>query len=257
MAKQELCVVTAREEYGSGLFALTLHAPCLAALAQPGQFVHITCGEGSFLRRPISICDVRGEELKIVFQVKGEGTAWLSRRTPKHQLDVLGPLGHGFDLAALGERPVMIGGGIGVPPMLYAMKAAKAAGAQPAAILGFRTKAAVILEPNFAAAGITHICTDDGSYGAQGFVSDELRMHPDAFTGICACGPKPMLKALAALAEQAGIPCQVSMEERMGCGIGACLVCACELKLRDGQEGVRYGHVCKDGPVFDAKEVVW
>ena len=105
---------------------------------------------------------------------------------------------------------------------------------------------------------MTHICTDDGSYGAHGFVSDLLRLHSDTndFTGVCACGPKPMLKALAQIAEELGIPCQVSMEERMGCGIGACLVCACELKLKDG-EGVRYGHVCKDGPVFDAKEVIW
>ena len=257
MAKQEICMVTAHEECGSGLFSLTLHAPGIAALAQPGQFVHISCGEGNLLRRPISICDVQGESLKIVFQVKGEGTAWLSRRTAKHKLDVLGPLGHGFDVAALGARPVMIGGGIGVPPMLYTMKKAKDAGAQPTAILGFRNKGAVILEHDFEAVGTTHICTDDGSYGVHGFVSDVLKMHLDSFTGVCACGPKPMLKALAALAEEAGIPCQVSMEERMGCGIGACLVCACELKLKDGQEGVRYGHVCKDGPVFDAKEVVW
>lgn len=257
MAKQEICTVTAREEYGGGLFALTLHAPVIAALAQPGQFVHISCGEGNLLRRPISICDVQDGSLRIVFQVKGEGTAWLSRRTAKHKLDILGPLGHGFDVAALGARPVMIGGGIGVPPMLYAMKAAKAAGAQPAAILGFRNQGAVILEKEFGAAGVTHICTDDGSYGVQGFVSDLLRLHVDGFTGVCACGPRPMLQALAAIAEQAGLPCQVSMEERMGCGIGACLVCACELKLKDGQEGVRYGHVCKDGPVFDAKEVVW
>ena len=248
MAKQELCVVTAHEACGSGLFALTLCAPEIAALAQPGQFIHIACGEGNLLRRPISICDVQGDSLKIVFQVKGEGTAWLSRRAAKDTLDVLARLGHGFDLAALGARPVMIGGGIGVPPMLYTMKAAKAAGAQPTAVLGFRNQDAVILEKDFAAVGTTHICTDDGSYGAHGFVSDLLRLHSDTndFTGVCACGPKPMLKALAQIAEELGIPCQVSMEERMGCGIGACLVCACELKLKDG-EGVRYGHVCKDG----------
>lgn len=257
MAKQELCVVTAREEYGSGLFALTLHAPGLAALAQPGQFVHITCGEGSFLRRPISICDVQGEELKIVFQVKGEGTAWLSRRTPKHQLDVLGPLGHGFDLAALGERPVMIGGGIGVPPMLYVMKAAKAAARSRPRFSASAPKPRsfwnlILRRP---ASPISAPTTAPTACRALSRTNYACIWMPSP--GICACGPKPMLKALAALAEEAGIPCQVSMEERMGCGIGACLVCACELKLRDGQEGVRYGHVCKDGPVFDAKEVVW
>ncbi len=250
-------MVTNRQEYGNGLFALTLHAPNIAAEAKCGQFVHITCGEGNLLRRPISICDVEGETLKIVFQVKGEGTKWLSRRSAKHTVDVLGPLGHGFDLNALGERPVMIGGGIGVPPMLYTMKNAKANSASPTAILGFRNKDAVILTEDFEKVGDTHICTDDGSFGTHGFVTNVLEQHISKFTGICACGPKLMLKAIAQLAEKAGLPCQVSMEERMGCGIGACLVCACELKLRDGEQGVRYGHVCKDGPVFDAKEVVW
>lgn len=255
MAQQEIGLILRREEYGSGLFALTLRAPDIASLAQPGQFIHIACGEGNLLRRPVSICDVQGEELKIVFQVKGEGTRWLSRRPEGHSLDVLGPLGHGFDLTALGARPVMIGGGIGVPPMLYAMKKAAAAGAEPTAILGFRTRDAVILEQDFEQTGLTHICTDDGSYGVPGLVSDELSMHLDSFTGVCACGPKPMLRAIAALAAEAGLPCQVSMEERMGCGIGACLVCACALKDADGE--THYGHVCKDGPVFDAKEVAW
>ena len=255
--KQEICTVTDRQDYGSGLFALTLHAPQIAAEAKCGQFVHITCGEGNLLRRPISICDIEGEMLKIVFQVKGEGTEWLSRRSPKHKLDVLGSLGHGFNTDALGERPVMIGGGIGVPPMLYTMKNAKANGATPTAILGFRNKDAVILTEDFEKVGTTYICTDDGSFGTHGFVTAELEKHISEYTGVCACGPKPMLKAIAQIAEKANIPCQVSMEERMGCGIGACLVCACGLKLRDGEQGVRYGHVCKDGPVFDAKEVVW
>ena len=256
MAKQETCRVAAHEKYGEGLYALTLCAPAIAALAQPGQFVHIACGEGHLLRRPISICDISGDMLRVVFQVKGEGTAWLSRRTPGHRLDVLGPLGHGFALSKLGARPVMVGGGIGVPPMLYAMKAAKAAGAQPAAILGFRTKDAVILEDAFREIGTVHICTDDGSYGDHALAPQILAREAGNFTGICACGPKPMLRAIAETAAAAGLPCQVSMEERMGCGIGACLVCACELKLQDGQ-GTRYGHVCKDGPVFDAQEVVW
>lgn len=257
MAMQEICSVVQREQVGEGLFSLVLRAPGLCAQAQPGQFIHITCGEGSLLRRPISICDVRDDTMQIVFQVKGEGTAWLAARRAGDALDVLGPLGHGFDLSALGAHPVFIGGGIGVPPMLLAMKAARAAGAQPEAILGFRSRSAVILEDAFRALGETHVCTDDGSYGLPGFVTDVLGMHASEFTAVCACGPKPMLKAIAVIAEAQGIPCQVSMEERMGCGIGACLVCACALKLRDGETGVRYGHVCKDGPVFDSREVVW
>ncbi len=257
MVKQEKCMVVYREERGNGLYALTLLAPQIAPLAQPGQFLHIACGEGNLLRRPISICDVQGQHIKIFFQHKGSGTAWLAQRNPRDVLDVLGPLGHGYDLDKLGARPVMIGGGIGVPPMLYTMRAAKANGAQPSAILGFRSRNVVILQNQFEELGQTHICTDDGTYGDKGFVSDLLREHIGEYTSVCACGPRPMLRALVEIAEEAGVPCQVSLEERMGCGIGACLVCACELKLRDGEQGVRYGHVCKDGPVFDAQEVVW
>ena len=257
MATQELCRVVSNVEVGSGLFALTMEAPVLCAQAQPGQFVHITCGEGNLLRRPISICNVAQENMTIVFQVKGDGTAWLSKRRTGDTLDVLGTLGHGFRMEELGDHPVFIGGGIGVPPMLMTMRKAKENGAEPEAILGFRNKNAVILEDDFRASGETHVCTDDGSYGLPGFVTDVLKLHMQTATSVCACGPKPMLKAIAQIAEEQGIPCQVSMEERMGCGIGACLVCACELKLREGEQGVRYGHVCKDGPVFDSKEVVW
>lgn len=257
MATQEICRVVSNAEIGTGLFALTMEAPVLCMQAQPGQFVHITCGEGNLLRRPISICNVKQDYMTVVFQVKGDGTLWLSKRREGDTLDVLGTLGHGFQMDQLGSHPVFIGGGIGVPPMLMTMRAAKENGAEPEAILGFRNRNMVILEDAFRALGETHICTDDGSYGLPGFVTDILKMHAHDFTSVCACGPKPMLKAIAQIAEEQGIPCQVSMEERMGCGIGACLVCACELKLRDGEEGVRYGHVCKDGPVFDSKEVVW
>lgn len=255
MPIQELCTVQTWERLGDDLFALVLEAPKISELAQAGQFVHIACGDAHLLRRPISICDTPEGGLKIVFAVKGEGTKWLSERREGDTLDVLGPAGHGFDLSALGERPVMIGGGIGVPPMLKTMKAAKARGAQPTAILGFRSKDAVILEEDFRAQGDVYVATDDGSYGIPGFVSSVLEAHIGEFTSVCCCGPKGMLRALAALAEEAGIPCQVSMEERMGCGIGACLVCACALQAKNGE--TRYGHVCKDGPVFDSKEVVW
>lgn len=249
------CEVTAAERLAEGLYRMELRAPELAVRARPGQFVHITCGEAHFLRRPISICDVTGASLRLVFQVKGGGTEWLSERQPGDRLDVLGTLGNGFRLPALGERPAFLGGGIGVPPLLLAMKTAAAQGASPAAILGFRSQEAVILEEEFRAAGPTEVATDDGSYGTHGFVTDVLKRHLADYTGVCACGPKGMLRAVAALAGAAGLPCQVSMEERMGCGIGACLVCACALKGENGE--TRYGHVCKDGPVFDANDVVW
>ena len=255
MSIQEICRAASNTRLGEGLYQLVLDAPQIAAAAQCGQFVHIACGEGNLLRRPISICEAGEGRLRIVFQVKGEGTKWLADRKEGDTLDVLGPLGHGFDTAALGARPVLLGGGIGVPPMLQTVKCAKAAGAAPRAILGFRNKGAVILEEDFRAVCETFVTTDDGSYARHGFVTDVLQELVADATGVAACGPKPMLKAIAAIAKQAGLPCQVSMEERMGCGIGACLVCACALKAENGE--TRYGHVCKDGPVFNAEEVEW
>lgn len=253
--KEELCVVINREQCGKDLFEITLNAPNIATDAKAGQFVHILCGEHNMLRRPISICDVFNDCIKIIFQVKGEGTKWLSSRGKNHNVNILGPLGNGFDISTLGNNPVMIGGGIGVPPMLYTMKKAKESGSMPTAILGFRNKDFVILEADFKDIGQTYVCTDDGSYGISGFVTNILESKIDSFTSICACGPRSMLKAIWQIAKKFEIPCQVSMEERMGCGIGACLVCACELK--DIDNSVKYGHVCKDGPVFNAKEVVW
>ena len=255
MSIQEICRAASNTRLGEGLYQLVLDAPQIAAAAQCGQFVHIACGEGNLLRRPISICEAGEGRLRIVFQVKGEGTRWLADRKEGDTLDVLGPLGHGFDTAALGARPVLIGGGIGVPPMLQTVKCAKAAGAAPRAVLGFRNQGAVILEEDFRAVCETFVTTDDGSYARHGFVTDVLKELVADATGVAACGPKPMLKAIAAIAKQAGLPCQVSMEERMGCGIGACLVCACALKAENGE--TRYGHVCKDGPVFNAEEVEW
>ena len=255
MSIQEICRAASNTRLGEGLYQLVLDAPQIAAAAQCGQFVHIACGEGNLLRRPISICEAGEGRLRIVFQVKGEGTKWLAARKAGDTLDVLGPLGHGFDTAALGARPVFLGGGIGVPPMLQAAKCAKAAGAAPRAVLGFRNRGAVILEEDFRAVCETFVTTDDGSYARHGFVTDVLQELVADATGVAACGPKPMLKAIAAIAKQAGLPCQVSMEERMGCGIGACLVCACALKAENGE--TRYGHVCKDGPVFNAEEVEW
>ena len=181
--------------------------------------------------------------------------AALSERKTGDELDVLGPLGHGFDVGALGSAPVFIGGGIGVPPMLGCVREAVKQGAKPAAILGFRNQGAVILEGDFRDECETFVTTDDGSYARHGFVTDVLKEQIASASGVAACGPKPMLKAIAAIAKEAGVPCQVSMEERMGCGIGACLVCACALKAKDGE--TRYGHVCKDGPVFNAEEVEW
>ena len=189
MSIQEICRAASNTRLGEGLYQLVLDAPQIAAAAQCGQFVHIACGEGNLLRRPISICEAGEGRLRIVFQVKGSGTEWLADRKEGDTLDVLGPLGHGFDTAALGARPVLIGGGIGVPPMLQAAKCAKAAGAAPRAVLGFRNRGAVILEEDFRAVCETFVTTDDGSYARHGFVTDVLKELVADATGVAACGP--------------------------------------------------------------------
>ena len=212
----------------------------------------MSCGEGHLLRRPISICEASGMQLRLVFEVRGEGTEWLSRRTKGERVSVLGPLGHGFDVA--GKRVLFIGGGIGVPPLLWA---AKRAGSADAA-LGFAAENRAILMVDFAkVCGEAALATDDGSLGRKGTALDAARelLEKNEYDLICACGPEVLLKYAAQAAEEAGIPCQVSMEERMGCGVGACLVCA--VKLRDAHGEIYMGHVCKNGPVFSAEEVVF
>ena len=230
--------------------SMWLEAGEMAHQAQAGQFVHIKCGEGLLLRRPISICDVEQDLLRVVFEVRGDGTRWLAHRTVGEELNVLGPLGHGFDLSA-GGKVLVVGGGIGVPPMLYAARRA----GQAVACLGFRSAERAMLIQDFeAACQKVHLTSDDGTLGAHGFVDATLReiLEKDKnFTAILACGPRLMLKSVAKVAAEFGVPCQVSMEERMGCGVGACLVCAC--KTADGH----YKHACKDGPVFRAEEVDW
>lgn len=245
------CKIIRAEEIADGIFDFTLFYPEFAQAAKPGQFAHVYL-PGRTLRRPISICEIDRERgtLRIVFQIRGEGTAQLSEFLPGTFLDVLAPLGHGFTLEDSGKKALFVGGGIGVPPLLAA---AQFYGKNATVALGFRNKKTVILEDDFKAAGCTlKIATDDGSYGYHGLVTDLIREEkPDI---IYACGPAPMLRAVCAFAEEKGIPCEISLEERMACGIGACLGCACRLKDEEGKEYM--GHVCKDGPVFDYKKVV-
>ncbi len=220
----------------------------------PGQFVHIKCGD-LFLRRPISVCSCMEDEpddtLAIVFEVRGEGTAWLARRPEGHSLDVLGLLGNGFHVSSTG-RYLLAGGGIGTPPL---RGCAQYTMGRSTAILGFRSKEKAILTDCFQdeCAKVLY-ATDDGSLGRHGFVDALVREELERdrnYDAVLACGPKPMLKSVAKAAAEAGIPCQVSMEERMACGVGACLGCA--VKIADGT----MEHVCSDGPVFDAREVDW
>ena len=255
MSIQRMCRIEESRTLGEGLHSLTLSCGDMAREMRPGQFVHVACGADQLLRRPISLCTVSGDTFRLVFQIKGAGTRYLAERKAGEQVDVLGPLGRGFDLDRLGPRPVFVGGGIGVPPLLWGMQRVRQRGGEPRAVLGFRSRGAVILTEEFEREGACTITTDDGSFGRPGFVTDALAECLAGASAVAACGPRVMLRAVAHLAKAAGVPCQVSLEERMGCGIGACLVCACALKGEAGQ--TRYGHVCKDGPVFDAEEVVW
>lgn len=237
------------EEIADGIFDFTLECPVLAKNSQPGQFAHVAV-PGKTLRRPISICDADDNNIRLVFQIKGEGTEILSKSKLGDEIDILAPLGHGFDIPK-DKKIAFVGGGIGVPPLLYSAKAAGSA----VAVLGFRNKNAVILKEDFEqVCDKVIITTDDGSFGIHGFVTDALMKIIGDIDIVCACGPTPMLKAVADAAKESGKDCQVSLEERMGCGIGACLVCACKTK-ENGEE--TYSHVCKKGPVFNAEEVVW
>jgi len=204
------------------------------------------------LRRPFGICSVTCETLMFVFEVKGQGTHWLSRREPGDVLDILGPLGNGFYFPD--GNIIVVGGGLGSPPVLFAAQSAKRG---VTAILGFRDKSRVILVNDFEdVCDKVYLTTDDGSYGICGQVTLPLgeQLKYGEFDAVLACGQLAMQQAVAKLCERYKIPCQVLLEERMGCGVGACLVCACATH-KDGRDYM--SRVCKDGPVFDAEVVVW
>ena len=252
MKQTEKCRLIKKAEIVDGIFDFTVESKTIAAETQCGQFLHIKCGDKSFLRRPISICDAENGQVRFIFEVKGEGTTELSQKNEGDYIDILGPLGHGFEIKEKYRNPLIIGGGIGVFP-LY--KLAKELGGKANVFLGFRDKSRVVMEQEFN--DVSKLCivgTDDGSYGYQGYVANamEFFIQNNPCDVIFSCGPMPMLKAIKAIAEKNGIECQLSLEQRMGCGIGACLVCACET-IFEGTN--KYMRVCKNGPVFDSKVV--
>lgn len=242
-------VLVEKQEIAKNIFDFKLENHELAPMAKPGQFVHIAI-PGKILRRPISVCDACGDVIRIVFRIKGEGTEVLSQADVGEKLNLIAPLGNGFVLDK-DRTYAFVGGGIGVPPLLFAARQVK----RSFAVLGFANSDSIILRNDFESACCqTVITTDDGSFGFHGLVTDALKSVISKVDEVCACGPTPMLRAVAMLCMENHIPCQVSLEERMGCGIGACLVCACKTQ-HNGEEN--YSHVCKDGPVFNAEEVVW
>lgn len=248
-------IITEKSAIARDTYSFTIACPEVAAVAAPGQFVHIRAN-GYTLRRPISICGIDKNKgtLRIVFEIRGEGTAEIAKLNAGDLIDMLAPLGHGFTVDESFGKVVLIGGGIGTPPML---PLAKIYGEKAVAISGFRSSAAAILQDDFKAAGAeTVLCTDDGSAGIHGFVTQPFTelAEQGGIDTVYACGPMPMLKGIAAICKDKGIYCEISLEERMACGIGACLGCACRTVRNDEEY---FAHVCKDGPVFKAEEVLW
>jgi dihydroorotate dehydrogenase electron transfer subunit len=249
-----LCRILSKKQIAGGIYDIWVDYPAAAAV-KPGQFVNVKC-DGFTLRRPLSVCEADRENgrLRLVFEIRGEGTAELAQAEEGGSLDILAPLGNGFNLGRTDRRAVFVGGGIGVPPLL---DAAKPFGGNADAILGFRSAGAVILKEDFNKfCGSVTLVTEDGSAGEKGLVTAPLTRRLDAAPCgvIFACGPRPMLRAVAGEAAKRDIPCFVSMEARMACGVGACLSCACRVNM-SGKE--QYLHVCKNGPVFDARRIVW
>ena len=260
MAKQLKDQVKSIDMLAEDIYRMTVESEYISAHAAAGQFVNIKCCEGyqTLLRRPVSICSVnRGNKTyDLLFQKKGSGTGLLANKKAGDELDVLGPLGNGFDLNERYERIAVIGGGIGIFPLLFLLNESKARVKK--AYLGFRSKNLVVLEKEFSdSADILKITTDDGSYGTGGFITNLLEkdMDDEPFDMIYSCGPTPMLKNVVNIANSRNVESQISLEQRMGCGFGACLVCAC--KTRDVNHGEQYSHVCKDGPVFNGRDIIF
>ena len=241
--KQSIFEVLSNEALTDNVFQMIL-AGDTSHITNCGQFVNIQL-DGMFLRRPISVCDYDKNTLTIIYKVVGKGTEAMSAMKAGTRLDLLTGLGNGYDLTLAGDRPVLLGGGVGVPPMYNLAKKLRQAGKSVSVILGFNTAAEIFYEEAFRALGCqVTVTTVDGSYGVKGFVTDAL---PENYTYFYTCGPEPMLKAVYRATNTSG---QMSFEERMGCGFGACMGCSC--KTLTGNK-----RICKDGPVMKKEEILW
>ena len=225
------------------VYRMILTGDC-SQITAPGQFVNIRL-DGLYLRRPISVCDLGGDDLTIIYKVVGKGTEQMSRMKGGGSLQVLTGLGNGYDLSCAGDAPLLIGGGVGVPPMYLLARKLREQGKNVSVVLGFNTKNEIFYEEEFRALGCgVTVTTVDGSYGTKGFVTDGL---PENYSYFYCCGPEPMLKAVYKKARTSG---QFSFEERMGCGFGACMGCSCRTITG-------YKRICKDGPVMRKEEILW
>ena len=256
MIQKELCKVLSQKEIASDIYELTINGELVSQIKTPGQFVHLKVSNGldPLLRRPISISSYNFEQnsLTMIYRKDGKGTSMLAELRPGMFVDILGPLGNGFpvDEVSIGDTALLVGGGIGVPPLYELSNQLVAKGVKVIHVLGFQTASAVFYEEEFLKNGETYVATADGSYGRKGFVTDVMKELQ--FDCIYTCGPTPMLRAIEQNYQDKKV--FLSLEERMGCGIGACFACVC--KKKDDPTGVSYKKVCSDGPVFRAGEVL-
>ena len=249
--KKSTAVVVSAVEISKDIFSMWLNNSDITSKAKAGQFVNVYCKDGSkLLPRPISICEIDKEagNLRLVYRIAGEGTREFSNLKEGDTIEIMGPLGNGFTLE--GTNAILIGGGIGIPPML---QLAKDLNCNKKIVLGYRDT--LFLNEEFEGLGEVYISTEDGSCGTKGNVIDAIKENNLDADIIFACGPTPMLRGIKEYAEANGITAQISLEERMACGIGACLACVCKSKEKDHHTNVNNKRVCKDGPVFYSKEV--
>ena len=241
--KQSIFTILTNEPLTSTVYKMTL-AGDTSPITAPGQFVNIKL-EGQYLRRPISVCDSTEGELTLIYKVVGRGTEQMSNMKAGQTLDLLTGLGNGYDTTITGDHPLLLGGGVGVPPLYMLAKQLKSEGKTVSVVLGFNTKDEIFYENEFKALGCSvTVTTADGSYGVKGFVTNAMDV---AYTHVCTCGPEPMLKAVYKASVTDG---QFSFEERMGCGFGACMGCSC--KTITG-----YKRICKEGPIMRKGDILW
>ena len=242
--KQSIFKITSNEKIARDIFKMTL-AGDTSAITAPGQFVNIKL-DGFFLRRPISVCDCVGDNLTLIYKTVGRGTEQMSRMAAGDELDLLTGLGNGYNTKISGGSPLLVGGGVGVPPMYMLCKKLISEGKNVTVVLGFNSKDDVFYENEFRALGAdVHIATADGTYGTKGFVTDVIK--DMQYTFFYTCGPEPMFRAMHKIMKTPG---QYSFEERMGCGFGACMGCSC--KTLTGNK-----RICKEGPVMESEEIIW
>lgn len=257
MSVSEMCLIVRNTEIASGIYELVVRGKLVQSMHEPGQFVHVKVSNEltPLLRRPLSIAKIDSEksEFTLIYRILGKGTAILATRKPGELLDVLGPLGHGFPVseAKTGQTALLVGGGIGVPPLYELSSRLVKAGVNVIHVLGFQTANLVFYEQQFQQLGQTFIATDDGSHGEKGYVTDVIHRHELKYDIAYSCGPIPMLKALKNSCSSSKL--FISLEEHMGCGIGACYSCVCKSSDPDEHS---YKKVCSDGPVFAAEEVI-